>query len=171
MISYIIRPVGIHDQSLLWCWRNDPVTREMERIPGIIPPDVYAAWIARMLENNSYRVLMAESDVAAIGVAFIYAPPEGSAEIGICLNPAFRGLGLSQGLLEAFVESARAELGFKRIFAAVRAKNIPSRRLFSSAGYKMDAITHDIVYFSRDMSAENTGVPTAKSSNRHHFTA
>lgn len=151
MISYVIRPAGLHDQTLLWCWRNDPVTREMERLPGIISPEVYAAQLRRMLSNDSFRVLIAQTDVNAIAVSAIYANAGGTAEIGICLNPDFRGRKLSCGLLEAFAARARSELNFSRLTAAVKMINIPSRRLFAGAGYRVDATAHDIVYFSRDM--------------------
>jgi RimJ/RimL family protein N-acetyltransferase len=157
VISYIIRPAGLHDQTLLWCWRNDPVTREMERMPGLVSPEVYAALLRQMLSNDRYRVLIAQTDVNAIAVAVVYANTEGRAEIGICLNPDFRGLKLSCGLLEAFAARAQAELGFSRITATVKMINIPSRRLFASAGYRVDAKTPDIVYFSSDLTGRHEG--------------
>lgn len=166
MISYVIRPAGIHDQTLLWCWRNDPLTLEMERIPGLISPEVYASQLRLMLANENYRVLMAETSVNAIAVSYVYADAKGVAQIGICVNPAFRGQKLSCGLVQAFAARAQSDLHFRRITAAVKMINIPSRRLFASAGYRVDAIAHDIVHFSLDMTAGETDKILARDTGR-----
>lgn len=152
MLSYVIRPAGLCDETLLWCWRNDPVTCEMARIPGIMPRHVHAAQLADLLSDPNYRVMLAETDMNALAVGYMNLQHNGRAEIGININPAFRGRNLAAGLIMAFAETSRHDLGYDTVLAEVKQINLPSRRAFARAGFREEAISNGIVRFSRKMS-------------------
>lgn len=167
MVSYVIRPVGLCDQTLLWCWRNDPVTREMARIPDIITQNIHAAQLTSLLSAPDCRLMLAETDANAVAVGYLCMRGHDRAEIGININPAFRGLKLAAGLITAFTETPRPDLGYRTVLAEVKQINLPSRRAFIRAGYHEDAIANGIVYFSRDMTGGSALAGMALAGLRH----
>lgn len=156
MVQYVIRPVEIQDMTLLWCWRNDPVVVSVERTPCTIRKDEYFRRLRRKLSNEYYCVMLAETEANALATSYVYSWKGETAEIGICMNPAFRGHGLSCRLLESFISHAQGELGFNRVSAEVRTVNTPSIRLFRKMGYSVDKTSNGIVYFSKDMKEPKT---------------
>jgi RimJ/RimL family protein N-acetyltransferase len=112
-----------------------------------------------MLIDKNYSVMIAETDDNALAVCYVYCREKTSAEIGICLNPVFRGQRLSLQLLEAFTAQAQTVMGFRKMRAEVKLINLPSRRLFARAGYQIDATTKDVIHFSLNLCGQEAPRP------------
>lgn len=134
-----VRPVRPADYSLIWRWRNDAVTRRMERSSDPVPWPAFDVWLRQMVADPYRCLLIAERQDCP--VAFSHVRMERlsrTAEIGININPDFRGQRLATPLIKAFSRYAWARLGFRRIEARIRSVNIPSRRAFAAAGFVHD---------------------------------
>lgn len=149
-----IRAAVSGDCAMLWRWRNDPLTRRMQRASDAVPWRQFESWYARALANPERAILIASpcrgGDADDLGVAqFLLHGPAGVAEIGLNLNPCYRGRGLATPLIQRFCAEAQRALPFKAIVAHVKAENIPSRRAFARAGFTLDNGCGDILRFCR----------------------
>ena len=136
----IIRPTTLADLTLLWVWRNDAETRRMERDPAILPRAGYCRELKRQLADPAYCLLIAETQTSAVAGATLRRNGAGAArgaEIGIIVDPAWRGRGLASRLIRAFIGHARPALGFVTVFAQIRAENMASYLAFASAGFTL----------------------------------
>ena len=154
-MEFEIRRAEPKDCAMLWRWRNDPVTRRAQRLEDPIPWDAYESWYARALASPGRVILIASpADPSAgedLGVAqFTLGRVPEMAEIGLNLNPAWRGRGLAAPLIERFCAEGRRHLGFGAVIAHVKAENLPSRRAFIRAGFALDDAEGGILRFRRD---------------------
>lgn len=135
MDSLHLRPARPGDCDMLWEWRNDPQTRRMERQQGFIPRAPYVDWLHAIMASARRRLYVAELAGAGAGLCELALRPDGAADIGINLNPAFRGRRLATPLIRAAIAAAWPDLRFPRVMADIRAENTPSRRAFARAGF------------------------------------
>ncbi len=73
--------------------------------------------------------LMPQSDINA-----------GTAEIGYWLGEPFWGRGLATDAVRTLTMYAFTQLGFRRLFATVFARNVPSCRVLEKAGYEREGL-------------------------------
>ena len=137
MLDITYRLATNEDSSDLFNWRNDPVTREMSRNTDSIPWESHEKWYEKALADFRKKILIAENSEGKIGmVRFDYQDIPNSAEININLNPAFRGRGLAQPILNGACAHGFSRLGLIRIYAEIKTTNIPSIKIFERAGFK-----------------------------------
>ncbi len=138
MLHFTIRPVTETDIEELWVWRNDALTRRMERHDQPVPFNTYHAWMMTLLSDPGRRVLLAENSLNGdpVAVGIFSRRTFAQAEIGLTLNPRYRGLRQSTHLINSFTKLARETLPFDVLSASIRSENIRSRRAFSRAGFK-----------------------------------
>jgi RimJ/RimL family protein N-acetyltransferase len=136
------RPATAADSRRLFDWRNDPLTRAMSRGPDPVAWEVHEIWFAEALADPDRDILIGLAEGAEIGMVRFDLDAEWSdetgreAEISINLAPSARGRGLAAPLLaaaiRAFNHNRRCE-----IRAEIRADNLPSRRAFEAAGFRL----------------------------------
>jgi ribosomal-protein-alanine N-acetyltransferase len=76
--------------------------------------------------------------------------PDGTAEIGYGLSPAYRGRGYGTEAVTGFVDWASRQPAVRRLVAETRADNMASRRVLEHAGFAITSATGDAVYWERD---------------------
>jgi len=63
---------------------------------------------------------------------------QGEAEIGYCLNPRYRGLGLAEEAVRRLTRFGFTDLGLHRIWATCDPLNLPSKRLLKRVGFRRE---------------------------------
>lgn len=78
--------------------------------------------------------------------------PDGVAEIGYSLAPAYRGRGLGTEAVQALVGWVAAQPGCRQVVAEVAADNLPSRRLLARLGFREQAFADGYLWLARSAS-------------------
>ncbi len=141
-MDYRIRPVRWDDRFVIWMWRNDPQTRRMERSADYVGWDGFKGWLKGSLSDPNRCLLLADTLHDSLAIAQFTLQADGSATIGINMNPHFRGRRLAVALIKNFIADARRTLPFTRLRANIRAENEASRRAFAKAGF-VEVNDHD----------------------------
>ncbi len=150
-MDYLIRPVRWDDRFVIWMWRNDPQTRRMERSADYVGWDGFKSWLKGSLSDPCRRLLLADTLRDSLAICQFTLQVDGSATVGINMNPRFRGRRLAVQLLEDCIAEARRTLPFKQLRANIRAENEASRRAFAKAGF-VEVNDHDgICVYERDI--------------------
>jgi RimJ/RimL family protein N-acetyltransferase len=126
------------DKRDLLSWRNDPATVAASVSSVPVPWSEHAAWFEGILADRERALYVGEFDDNSdkVGMCRFDLDEWGtSAEVSINLNPVHRGKKLSAALLMASIQAFRAEFGALSLTATIRADNVASIRLFSSAGF------------------------------------
>ena len=131
-----LRPATLDDSARLLAWRNDPETRRNSLSPWAVSAMEHEVWLACQLRDpTTCRLYIAEVADAPVGTARIDLwPDEVWCEISITVAPERRGQGLGGQIMIALREEL-ARLGLKQVIAKVRGYNVPSLRMFLSAGF------------------------------------
>jgi len=131
-----VRPATARDRDRLLDWANDPVTRAAGFSLDRIDPEAHRQWFARRLaEPDQGRIWIGRLGRRTIGVIRVDRAPDHSLAVGIALDPAARGRGLSRPLLEAGLAAARVVFPGSTFRAWIRADNAASLSLFRAAGF------------------------------------
>ncbi|MBN1586750.1 MAG: GNAT family N-acetyltransferase [Candidatus Omnitrophica bacterium] len=130
------RSAGPGDSARILRWSNEPSTRRASFSSHQITEEEHAQWFKKRLADEDSRLYVAESAQGQhVGlVRFVRSAPE-HAEVGIVLDPAFRGKGLGGPLLQGGIERMRADWGPLEILADIKPENAGSLRLFEKAGF------------------------------------
>jgi UDP-2,4-diacetamido-2,4,6-trideoxy-beta-L-altropyranose hydrolase len=130
-----LRAVTRDDACLLWEWANDPAVRANAFHPEPIPWETHCAWLDGKLRSPDCRIWIMER--AGQPVAQVrYDRLGDTAEIGLSVAAAARGLGLARALLQVSAREACAVLGVRRLLAFVKPDNHASARAFERAGFR-----------------------------------
>ena len=127
-----LRPATIEDAEALWLWRNDPIARAQSRNSEPITWSDHTNWLTAALADPSRRTLIAETEGVRVGTIRFDSTGHGACEVSLAVAPDRRGCGIGRAMLRA----ACAQMGSADIDAAVRADNVPSRKLFESCGFR-----------------------------------
>lgn len=76
--------------------------------------------------------------------------PDGTAEIGYGLAPAYRGQGFGTEMVAAFVQWAMDQPEVRRVVAETLADNIASRRVLERSGFVVTSTADGFVYWLRE---------------------
>lgn len=143
-MNVVIRPASLTDvyraqelRKLGWqdnyVYPEGGVTRallqtKLAALPVIQADLTYYTETLRQPENAPYN-LVAEMDGAVCGVVFYELQPDGSGDIGVFVDKAFRGRGIGSQLLQALIEKTTNPLQ-----VTIFARN-PSRTLYKKFGF------------------------------------
>ena len=128
-----VRRATAADERLLLEWSNDPVVRAMGFHPGQITEEHHARWFSAKLadRNATLFIGMLDGELPAGQVRFDADRAALEAIVSISVDPALRGGGLGDRLLEAAITAYRDQHPDLAIIAEVREDNVRSQRLFS----------------------------------------
>lgn len=149
-----LRLAEAEDEDRILEWANDPLSRAASFRSDPIPQAEHRRWWHAALANPDLSLLLAELDGQALGfVRFNLGGPApagwpDSAEIGINLNPDFRGAGWASALIEkataAYLRDKSSHSGQEnlaatpsRVHAWIKRENRASLRAFQAAGYRL----------------------------------
>lgn len=130
-----VRRAQPDDSRLAWLWRNDPATRmASQSTEPIIWPDHRRWWQEKLLSTDC-ELLMAELDLAPVGIIRFDRKSEGVFEVSINLSPSRRGSGLGEPVLHQACSTFLDENPGARLIATIRSNNLPSQHIFERLGF------------------------------------
>lgn len=137
------------DLELFKSWRNvERETVNYYTIGPIISQDYY--WNNVVLsDNHKVFTIVKQDTLAVIGeVRLSYLNLlDGNAEIGILLNPKFRGQGYGKEAVQLITSFGFNRLRLHRIEAQYIFSNTSSQKLFESCEFKVDGVRRESKYF------------------------
>lgn len=140
------------DVQLYFDWANDPDTRQQSFRTEPIPFTMHQAWFSRKLADPNALLLVFERDGQAIGQVRIEHLRDENV-IGISLDKAFRGKGLSVPLLTMATAEFFACFSDEHIIHAyIKPGNQASARAFERAGFRLSGETGKFVVPSQNIS-------------------
>ena len=137
MSEVSLRACDHDDVQVLYDWRNHPTTRAMSGTTAPLEFAAHQAWYQRMLAEKSAVMWMGCVGHIAIGSVRLdstHSQP-GVYTVSIQVDPAQRGKGYGQKLLDAACARARFEIHARQMIALIRPANLASRRIFNHAGF------------------------------------
>lgn len=137
-----IRAATLDDAEDLFSWRNHPSIRSVSRNNDAIRWEDHKRWLTKVLNDPNRLLLIGLHKELPVGVVRFDIQHD-RAEVSIYLVPEFDNKGRGGDLLQS------AERWFtqyypeiKRLDAEVLGANVPSHRLFLSAGYQVEATAY-----------------------------
>lgn len=158
-----LRPLTAADTDALLTYRGD------EEVCRYLPfPPMDAAEIARRLATQWFRTeLVEDGEHVTLGaerldtgelvgdvILFLKSREHGNGEVGWVFSPAVAGQGYATEAAAALVDHAFSGVGLRRLVARLDERNVPSARLCSRLGMRLEARLVDNEYFKGELSTE-----------------
>jgi len=146
-----LRRVQQKDCWQLWDWANDPDVRPVSFVTEPISWERHREWFnSKLRDPNAVLYLAVDcEDIPAGQVRFQIDNTR--AAVSISLAPPFRGKGYGKVVLAMAAEDLFRTTGVKTIDAYVKPNNLPSRQLFTRAGYASKTVEmiggHQAIHF------------------------
>jgi RimJ/RimL family protein N-acetyltransferase len=136
VLSY--RPALISDATLLWRWRNDPMTRANSFTQSPVGWQEHRAWLTRKLESSAAQLcwlLVVEQDGQPAAIVRFDREEDG-AEVSITVAPECRGAGIGADALRIAIDGLFAQIAsLRKIVAYIKADNQASVKVFERASF------------------------------------
>ena len=155
MNEFVLRKATQEDSSLLFEWRNDPVTREMFKNTQAITWAEHETWFNNIVDDPHFLLLMVKYQQQQIGVVR-FDIHDDMAEISINIAPTFRGQKLSAGILMCACQMAFAGKNLTTLKADVKQTNSASLKAFMQAGFTIDTQDDEYYYLSLKIKSGNS---------------
>ena len=129
------------DCRQIWEWRNDPKTRAASRMVTEIPYDSHVQWFHKLQQTRPWSLFMCvwnDENIGVVRFSDIDIPGKRNCfEIGINLNPIFRGRSLSSRCINCSIDLFQhsKEVQVDYVIAEIKLGNYPSLRSFTRAGF------------------------------------
>tara|TARA_B100000401_G_C52643379_1_gene641853 strand:+ start:313 stop:792 length:480 start_codon:yes stop_codon:yes gene_type:complete len=143
MVLEILNADQSHSRDI-WEWRNHATTRSVSREKDEIEWDDHKAWFKESLENNKIFLYIGinkafQKDIPIGIIRFNLVDfSQKHYEVSINIAPNARNRGFGYCLLKygtnKFIEDVDKCI---RLYAVVKVGNLPSMKLFTSAGYSL----------------------------------
>jgi len=142
--AFTTRPLAAADQSRLWDWLHvalwdpppaGPRPREVLRNPGV---SIYAEeWgregdvgVVGEIDGNTIGACWLRRILGGVVLGYV---DDDTPQLGIALDPAYRGRGFGRRLMLAALDAARAH-GYRQVSLTVHPQN-PAIALYESCGF------------------------------------
>jgi RimJ/RimL family protein N-acetyltransferase len=144
----ILRLASREDGDLLWCWRNDPVTRQNSHCTDEVNKNDHQAWLAASLANPARTIFIGEVNGAAVGTVRCDCKPgsPGRVELSWTVAPELRGRGLGTELVRC---AAEIFLGYE-LYAEIKATNAASFVIARHVGMTQVGYEDGVTYWLKD---------------------
>ena len=129
------------DCRQIWEWRNDPKTRAASRMVTEIPYDSHVQWFHKLQQTRPWSLFMCvlnDENIGVVRFSDIDLPGKRNCfEIGINLNPKFRGRSLSCRCINYSIDLFQhtRDIQVDYVIAEIKLGNYPSLRSFTRAGF------------------------------------
>jgi RimJ/RimL family protein N-acetyltransferase len=141
-----LRPADLADASILWRWRNDPVTRGASFDDREISLEEHTRWMEATVRGHDRVVYVAEVHRAPVGTVRLDVTGT-EAAVSVTVAPEWRGRGIGAACLAALCGDAFARRGLTRLTARIKADNRASRSVFERAGFARYGPDGDVLEF------------------------
>ncbi len=136
-----LRPMRAADAELLLAWRNDPAARAASHSQAPVSPATHGAWVAATLASAERRVLIAELDGLAVGMARLDREAAGQ-QLSWYLSAAARGKGLGRWMLAEVLLSVSGP-----VRAEIKSGNLASVRIAEAVGFRLQRAAQGVLHF------------------------
>lgn len=141
-----IELLQLHPMQLQKLCNREPVDWAQMRVPDGAMPSQKAIvralhqWRAGIPEKWCLpHLIVAPATDAILGACgFKGSPVEGTVEVYYGIAPCFRGQGIASQALRRLLEMAVANQEVERVIAHILPRNVPSRRLVTRTGFKLE---------------------------------
>jgi len=128
----ILRRATLEDASLLFEWRNEPLTRENSRNQAPVSWEAHCDWLASSLKNPQ-RTLFIGMEGQPIGTSRLDRTPA-YVELSYTVAPNVRGKGYGQALVRETLIHCEGP-----VKATVKTQNQSSRAILQKAGFELES--------------------------------
>ncbi|MDI6785194.1 MAG: GNAT family N-acetyltransferase [bacterium] len=137
MINTItLQKATIEDCDTIYCWRNDPTTREQSFNSREILYEKHSQWLKKALEDpKKFFYIGIDEKGKKYGVVRFDIKSKFSAEINIIVAPDKRGKGIASQLILKSCSLFFSETKRKLILARIKESNSASVRAFQKVGF------------------------------------
>lgn len=129
------------DTDAIYTWENDSAL--FESLPNPAPLSRFQIWEyiqnykADPYVDGQLRLVVCK-DTRPVGLIDLceFNPTDRRASVGIYIAPAHRHNGIATAALALLCDYAAGTLGLHQLFATIALDNVPSKTLFTSAGFR-----------------------------------
>lgn len=145
-----LRPITDADTDRIVRWRNTPSVMQNFIFREKFTPEMHRHWLATKVATGQVVQYMIEEKATGRVVGSVYYrdvdPANHSAEYGIFIGEEdARGKGYGTETARLFTGFGFAQLGLHRISLRLLEENLPARRSYERAGFRVEGIFHDMV--------------------------
>ena len=133
-----LRPLRETDCELLFSWTNDPAVRSASFHSEPVAWEGHQRWFSQKLQDAQSLIYIAEKPSGeAVGQVRFHLDGD-KAVVSIVAAPEFRGAGWGKELISFSIRELVRQHPVCRVDAFVKPVNLPSVRLFESAGFRRE---------------------------------
>jgi RimJ/RimL family protein N-acetyltransferase len=144
-----LRNATIADASLLFAWRNDPITRLNSHNPAALVFESHVAWLRAILADPARQVFIAEEGGRPVGTVRVDREADDSAELSWTVAPEARGRGIAKYMVRLVADRVSQTCSLR---AEVKAGNAASIKVAEAAGMRMSRREGEVMHFLRPVS-------------------
>jgi len=147
-----IRKVSMEDASDIYEWEFDPSTRKWMQNQEKVEMSEHLSWLASVIANKDIHLLIClKNQKFKVAVIRIDRNLNNkSVEIGITVNPDFRGQGIGKYCLTEAMYFVQKHIWKTNEFIAnIKKGNLASINLFSSVGFVKYSETSDTITLNK----------------------
>lgn len=145
-----LRPLEPEDLELLYKWENDA---SLWTLGGTVSP--YSYYILKEYISESHKniyeqkqqrlMITLNGNGQTVGMIDLYdfEPHNSRAGVGILIDSNFQGKGYAGNAVNLIINYAFSFLKLHQLYVHIPIENTPSRKLFSSCGFKDSGILRD----------------------------
>ncbi len=126
-----LRPAAAEDTLLLFSWANEALVRSNSIHTEPIVWETHVQWFQKRLQSATCFIYILEFRDIPAGQIRLDEEEAGNWFIDYSVDEQFRGFGFGKIIVELALEKLKG----KNIMAAVKEKNIPSKKVFESLGF------------------------------------
>ncbi len=130
------RPLREEDCQLLFSWANDPAVRRASFHSAPVLLSEHERWFSMKLRDPNSVIYIGETRSGEVVGQVRFHLDEEQATLSVVVAPEFRGAGWGKELVAFSIRMLARTRAIHRVNALVRPENLPSIRLFESAGFR-----------------------------------
>ena len=148
-MSVKVRDTVLDDIEDLNIWRNHETTRPMLHNTETIEWEEHSKWYSESLQNPDRCFLICYLEESGIKIGSVTFDIQAeTALISIIINPKMRGKKLSTTCLVEAIRIFRSRYSMIKVLnAEIKCFNDISKKIFPSAGFRLERIEDDICFF------------------------
>tara|TARA_B100000003_G_C10934696_1_gene372699 strand:+ start:631 stop:1089 length:459 start_codon:yes stop_codon:yes gene_type:complete len=148
--EFNINEFDVSDESYLWMWRNDPLTREMFINKKKVSWFEHIKWLGKIKEQRNTKIYIGKKmNYERIGMCRFQENKEKNVEVSISIYSKFRGKGFSSLFLKL---SSQKYLKFNqtKLIAIIRKENLASIKCFSGCGFSIENEDEKFYFYKKN---------------------
>lgn len=147
MSNISLREATIHDEKLIYKWRNINELVYLSSNQKKVTLKEHKVWFRRKIEDLSCKILIIQFKNIDIGLIRLDLENKINCKISIYIIPGYEGKGFGYTALSRVIDSGKIEC--KYYLANVQNSNIASQRFFKKLGFIESPSDNSDILFKR----------------------